>query len=61
MTHGHELRGEVAGGNGHTRQRGAKREKLGNCISIITKTFLKNPKGDLSRNERISTVVYLTT
>ena len=44
MTHGHELRGEVAGGNGHTRQRGAKREKLGNCISIITKTFFKNPK-----------------
>ena len=39
-THGHELRGRIAGGNGGTRQRRSKGEKNWvNCHSIINKIF----------------------
>ena len=46
MTHGYELKGEIAGGKGVTRQRGAKGENWDNCNGIINKMyFLKRSSG----------------
>ena len=40
--HGHELRGEIAGGKGNTKWREAKGENWDNRNSIISKVYLKN-------------------
>ena len=40
-THGHELRGRIAGGNGGTRWRGTREEKWDNSNSIVNKIYLK--------------------
>ena len=46
MTQGGELRERIAGGNGGTKQKGAKGENWDNYNSIINKIYLKiNVKG----------------
>ena len=41
MTHGHELRGEIAGGNGGARWRGGGGRNWDNCKSRINKVYFK--------------------
>ena len=42
MTHGHELRGGIAGGKGVPGEGGQRRKNWENCNSIINKIYFKN-------------------